>query len=178
MLQAVEATAEAEQLVHKSTASDQAQAIVPITNYVVILSMNWAMHGQNSWQGDAVTVKYQDHTVWDTKFLDEVLRYFFHVAAAKSFPSLDEFAWRVDKVGLGFTLPQFRLMPVTVDCNFVCSHRPCVSFCIKICIGICQTHVPNQCHSSRPMLWSFRPLTDSVPCSAQHICSDIPQTNI
>ena len=97
-VQAVEATAEAEQLTYKPSLDSQSRPILPITNYVIALSMNWALHGQNSWRGDFVTLKYADHTLWDADFLNTVLQYFLDIAEAKSLPSVGEFAWRSDKV--------------------------------------------------------------------------------
>ena len=98
-VQAVEATGEAEQLVHKSTVDDEAELIVPITGYVVILPENYmVVHGQETWQGASVSNKYQDHSLWSADFLVEMLQYFFTMAEAISFPQLDEFAWRMDKV--------------------------------------------------------------------------------
>lgn len=99
-IQAVEATADAEELVYKSSLEEQAQPIIPITGYVVILTMCWAVHGENNWQGESVSAKFGDHTVWGTEFLDRMLRFFFSVAQAKSFPTLEQFAWQVDKVTL------------------------------------------------------------------------------
>ena len=97
-MQSVEATAEAGQLMYKPMLGAQGQVVLPITDYVVVLSMNWALHGQDSWQGDYVTLKYADHTLWDADFLNEILQYFLDVAKAKSIPSVAEFAWRSDKV--------------------------------------------------------------------------------
>lgn len=99
-VQAVEATAEAEQLVHKSAVDAEAQLIVPITGYVVILPQNWVVHGQETWQGAFVSSKYQDHSRWTNAFVVEMLQYFFHMADAINFPLLDEFAWRMNKVRL------------------------------------------------------------------------------
>ena len=97
-VQAVEATGEAEQLVYKSAVDAEAQLIVPITGYVVILPQNWVVHGQETWQGAFVSNKYQDHSLWNEDFLVEMLQYFFNMAEAISIPELDEFAWRMDKV--------------------------------------------------------------------------------
>lgn len=97
-VQAVEATGEAEQLVHKSAVDAEAELILPITGYVVILPQNWVVHGQETWQGASVSNKYQDHSLWSADFLVEMLQYFFNIAEARSFPQLDEFAWRMDKV--------------------------------------------------------------------------------
>ena len=99
-LQAVEATAESEQFIYKAALRADSQVVKPITGYVVILSMNEALHGQNSWQGTFVSLKYQDHSAWDTETLDELLRIFFSITEASSFPSVAEFGWRVDKVSL------------------------------------------------------------------------------
>lgn len=98
-VQAVEATGEAEELVHKSAVDAEAQLIAPITGYVVILPQHWVVHGQETWQGAFVSSKYQDHSLWTNAFVVEMLQYFFHMADAISFPLLDEFAWRMDKVG-------------------------------------------------------------------------------
>ena len=107
-MQAVEATAEAEQLVYKPKLDAQAQPIIPITNFVVVLSMNWALHGQNSWQGDSVTLKYADHTLWNADFLNIILQYFLDLAGASSIPDMGEFAWRSDKVMLSASPPNVR----------------------------------------------------------------------
>lgn len=99
LVQAVEATAEAEQLVHKSTVDAEAELVVPITGYIVILPENYmVVHGQETWQGAFVSHKYQDHSLWSNDFLVEMLQYFFMMAKAISIPQLDEFAWRMDKV--------------------------------------------------------------------------------
>lgn len=98
-VQAVEATGEAEQLVYKPALEAEAQTIAPITGYVVILPQHWVVHGQELWQGAFVSSKYQVHTLWNNDFLVEMLQYFLGMAGAKSIPLLDEFAWRVDKVG-------------------------------------------------------------------------------
>ena len=97
-MQAVEATAEAEQLKYKGDIDAEAQAILSITNYVVVLSQNWVLHGQNTWQGAYASHLYQDHSAWDTHILDELLQKFLRFSGAKSIPDLGEFAWRADKV--------------------------------------------------------------------------------
>lgn len=97
-VQAVEATGEAGQLVHKSAVDAEAQLIVPITGHTVMLPQNWVVHGQETWQAASVSTKYQDHSLWSQDFLVEMLQYFFTMAEAVSFPQLDEFAWRMDKV--------------------------------------------------------------------------------
>lgn len=58
------------------------------------------VHGQSIWQGHFVSVKYQDHSAWDTEVLHDLLQVFFNLSAAKSFPTLEEFDWRADKVRL------------------------------------------------------------------------------
>ena len=43
-VQAVEATAEAEQLMYTPTLEPRGQTIHPITNYMVVLAGNWVVH--------------------------------------------------------------------------------------------------------------------------------------
>ena len=43
-LQTVEATAESEQFIYKPALDADAQVVTPVTGYVVILSMNEALH--------------------------------------------------------------------------------------------------------------------------------------
>ena len=76
-VQAVEATADAQQLVYKYDVNTPEHPIQPIDGYVVILGQNLAVHGQEQWRINT------DHTTWD---------------GAHSIPSLDQSAWRHDKV--------------------------------------------------------------------------------
>ena len=94
-MQAVEATGEAEWLVYKPAVQAEAQVILPITGYVVILHGNFVVHGQEQWQGAFVSYKYRDHSLWDIEFLVEMLQYFLKKAEARSIPHVDEFAWRM-----------------------------------------------------------------------------------
>lgn len=91
-MQAVEATAEAKQLVCKPMLDAPEQSIVPIEGYVVILGQNLAVHGQENW------AQITQHSTWDAAALHKMLRTFFTVTKAHSIPSLDESAWRHDKV--------------------------------------------------------------------------------
>lgn len=71
---------------------------MPITGYVVLLHGNFVVHGQELWQGDFVSYKYRDHSLWNNAFLVELMDYLLEKAEARSIPALDEFAWRMDKV--------------------------------------------------------------------------------
>lgn len=127
-MQAVEATNEAEQLVHKSALDAEAELIVPITGYIVILPENYMLvHGQETWQGASVSIKYQDHSSWSDDFLVEMLQYFFNMAKAISFPQLDEFAWRMDKVETFWN---------TYCMVTACPTTPFMSFCNALDSGL------------------------------------------
>lgn len=97
-MQAVEATAEAGQLVQKKHIAAERQILLPIQDYIVMLPTMNAVHGQDNWQGEHVSEMYADHTVWDQHEITDMLQQFFDNSGAISLPELAEYRWKLDKV--------------------------------------------------------------------------------
>lgn len=97
-VQAVEAAAASGEFVYQSDIESVPQPIVSIGQYTVILPTMTPIHGQDTWGAMHVSDQYGDHTAWDAETIVEMLTKFFAVTKALSFASLEEYAWRLDKV--------------------------------------------------------------------------------